>query len=139
MENSGTTTQRRTSSPKQETSGLQSLQTGMEKANYWINLIGTWLFRLRKIVLAAPVVYYALRLAAYNAKNLPPQVGIGLQASGEFMQTVGRQLAVMGPLGLTAGCLALMFLSRKVMYPWAVSVFSLALPLLLLLSNVYPY
>ena len=56
MKNSGTTTQRRPSSPKPESSGFQSLQTGMEKVNYWINLIGKWLFRLRKIVLAAPVV-----------------------------------------------------------------------------------
>lgn len=139
MENSGATTQRRPGGQKPEPSGTHSWKSGVEKANYWINLIGTWLFRLRKIVLAAPVVYYALRLAAYNSKNLPPQVGIGLEASGEFMQMISRQMAVMGPLGLTAGCLALMFLSRKAIYPWAVSVFSLALPLLLLLSNVYPY
>ena len=31
-----------------------------------------------------------------------------------------------------------MFLSRKAMYPWAISIFSLAIPILLLLSNRYP-
>ncbi len=124
----------------QESASTQAgIRAGVAKVNQWINLVGLWLFRLRKFVLAAPVVYYALRLAAYNAKNLPPQVGLNLQASGEFALTISRQLAVMGPLGLTAGCLVLMFLSRKAMYPWAVSVFTLALPLLLLLSNVYPY
>lgn len=124
----------------QESASTQAgIRTGVAKVNQWINLVGLWLFRLRKFVLAAPVVYYALHLAAYNAKNLPPQVGLNLQSSGEFALTISRQLAVMGPLGLTAGCLVLMFLSRKAMYPWAVSVFTLALPLLLLLSNVYPY
>lgn len=124
----------------QESASTQAgIRAGVAKVNQWINLVGLWLFRLRKFVLAAPVVYYALRLAAYNAKNLPPQVGLNLQSSGEFALTISRQLAVMGPLGLTAGCLVLMFLSRKAMYPWAVSVFTLALPLLLLLSNVYPY
>lgn len=134
MEKSGTPVQHQESAPKQT-----GLRDGVAKVNQWINIIGTWLFRLRKFVLAAPVVYYALRLAAYNAKNLPPQVGLNLQASGEFALTISRQLAVMGPLGLTGGCLVLMFLSRKAMYPWAVSVFTLALPLLLLLSNAYPY
>ena len=124
----------------QESASTQAgIRAGVAKVNQWINLVGLWLFRLRKFVLAAPVVYYALRLAAYNAKNLPPQVGLNLQSSGEFALTISRQLAVMGPLGLTAGCLVLMFLSRKAMYPWAVSVFTLALPPLLLLSNIYPY
>lgn len=120
-------------------------QTGMEKAkavvgkiNRVINLIGLWLFRLRKFVLAAPVVYYALKLAAYNRDHLPEQVGINLQATGEFAQYITRNLAVTGPLALTGGCLLLMFCSRKAMYSWAISVFTLALPLLLLFSNAYP-
>ena len=91
-----------------------------------------------KMFMAAPVVYYAIKLARYNSVNLPKVVGINLQANGAFAQTITRQLAVMGPLGVTAACLLLMFLSRKAMYPWAISIFSLALPLLLLLSNRYP-
>lgn len=120
-------------------------QTGWDKArivvgkvNRVINLIGVWLFRLRKFVMAAPVVYYALKLAAYNREHLPEQVGINLQATGEFAQYISRNLAVTGPLALTIGCLVLMFCSRKAMYSWAISVFTLALPLLLLLSNAYP-
>lgn len=108
------------------------------KTNSVINTIGIWLFRLRKLVLAAPVIYYALKLASYNMKHLPEQVGLNLQVSGEFAQTVSRQFAVMGPLGLTGACLILMFCSRKATYSWVISVFTLALPLLLLLSNTYP-
>lgn len=119
-------------------SGLAQVRAVGAKINSVINIIGTVLFRLRKVVLAAPVVYYALKLAAANMERLPEQVGLNLQSNGEFAATISRSLAVMGPLGLTAGCLLLMFCSRKALYPWAVSVFTLALPILLLLSNLYP-
>jgi len=39
---------------------------------------------------------------------------------------------------VTAACLVLMFTSRKALYPWAVSIFTLILPVLLLISNLYP-
>ncbi len=110
----------------------------IEKINLWITFIGTMLFRLRKIVMAVPVVYAALKLASYNRANLPEQVGINLQSSGEFAQMISRDMAIMGPLGLTAACLLLMLCSRKAMYPWAISIFTLALPLLILLTNLYP-
>lgn len=118
--------------------GFEGCKTTISKINYVINLIGVWLFRLRKIVLAAPVIYYALKLAAYNREHLPEQVGINLQATGEFAQMISRTTAVNGPLMLTIGCLAMMFLSRKALYSWAISIFTLALPILLLLSNLYP-
>ena len=95
-------------------------------------------YRLRKVVLAIPVVYYALKIAAYNGEHLPEDVGLMLLANGEFAYTVSRYLAVMGPLVLTGGCLVMMFFSRKALYPWAVSLFTLLLPLLLLVSNLYP-
>lgn len=96
------------------------------------------IYRLRAVFLAIPVAYYALKLAAYNMKHLPEEVGINLLSSGEFAMTVGRELAVMGPLAVTAACLVLMFASRKALYPWAVSIFTLVLPVLLLFSNQYP-
>ena len=127
MENSGTT------QPKET-----GFKAGVRKANRIINTVGTWLFRLRKLVMAAPVVYAALKLADYNRTHLPEQVGINLQSSGEFAMTVARSMAVMGPLALTLACLLLMFCSRKAMYSWAISIFTLALPVLLLVSNLYP-
>lgn len=136
MEKSGTTVESR-KEPGQA-SGLEKFKDVSAKINGIINLIGVWLFRLRKFVMAAPVVYAALRLAAYNGQHLPEEVGLNLQATGEFATTVARSLAVYGPLGLTLACLALMFCARKAMYPWAVSIFTLTLPLLLLLSNTYP-
>ena len=133
MENTGTPVNTLKPEP-----GFAKVKAVVNKINRVINTIGMWLFRLRKFVLAAPVVYYALRLASYNQEHLPEQVGINLQSTGEFAQYIGRNLAVMGPLALTASCLILMFCSRKAMYSWAISVFTLALPLLILISNLYP-
>lgn len=121
-----------------QASGFDKFKVGVKTVDSIINMICVWIFRLRKFFLAAPVVYYALKLASYNQEHLPEVVGIDLQLTGEFANTISRQMAVVGPLGLTIGCLLLMFCSRKAMYAWAISIFTLALPLLLLLSNTYP-
>lgn len=138
MENSGASAQVQSETVGAAPSGFEKFKAAVARVNSVINLIGIWLFRLRKIVMAVPVVYYALKLANYNKVHLPEQVGVDLQATGEFAHMISRNMAVMGPLALTLACLLLMFCSRKAMYPWAISIFTLALPLLLLISNVYP-
>ena len=90
------------------------------------------------LIMALPVAYYALRLAYYNSIHLPSEVGIFLQNNGNFLRMIDRGTAVVLPLAINFGCLALMMFSRKAMYTWAVSIFSLALPVLLLISNIYP-
>lgn len=103
-----------------------------------LNEVFTWVFRLRKLVMACPVVYYAIKLARLNMERLPEAVGMNMQSNGEFAMMVSRNYAVYGPLGVTAFCLLLMFCSHKAVFPWIVSIFSLALPVLLYLTNVYP-
>ena len=138
MKDSGMTAEMGSENVKPQMSAGQKVKTTVVKINSLISFIGSVLFRLRKLVLAVPVVYWALKLALYNRENLPEQVGINIQSSGEFAQMISRDMAVMGPLGLTAACLLLMFCSRKAMYPWAISVFTLVLPLLILFTNLYP-
>jgi len=138
MRNSGASAQLQNETSKEKLTGFDKFKSVVKKINSVINTIGMTLFHLRKIVLAAPVVYYALKLADYNRTNLPEQVGLNLQSTGEFTHMITRDMAVMGPLALTAACLLLMFCSRKASYAWAISVFTLVLPLLLLISNVYP-
>ena len=104
-----------------------------------IGLICTWIFRLRKIFMAIPVVYLAVRIAAANAERLPEYVGLNLQSSGEFAMMVTRNYAVFGPLCVTAFCLLLMFLSRKTLFPWIISLFTLILPYLIYLTNMYAF
>ena len=138
MNNPGTAPEIGMENANPQVSKTQQHKTTIAKINSLISFIGTVLFRLRKLVLAVPVIYWAVKIALYNRENLPEQVGINLLSSGEFAQIISRDMAVMGPLGLTAACLLLMFCSRKAMYPWAVSVFTLALPILILFTNLYP-
>lgn len=95
-------------------------------------------YRMRSVVLAIPVAVSAVGLALYNMATLPANVGIDIQATGEYAQIVSKGTAVIGPLALTAVCLLLMFCSRRVVYPWLISLFSLVLPLVILLTNIFP-
>jgi hypothetical protein len=138
MNNSGMASGAENAAVKPVTSKKDQLRKALANTNSFIDFIGLVLFRLRKLVLAVPVAYMAMKLARYNLEHLPEEVGINIQSTGEFAQMVARDTAVMGPLGLTAACLLLMFCSRKAMYPWAISVFTLVLPILILVTNLYP-
>lgn len=103
-----------------------------------ISLVCLWIYRLRGVLLAIPVVAVALRFAKDNMDRLPEAVGINLLANGEYQMMVTREVAVMGPLAVTAVCLLLMFMSRRVLYPWVISIFSLVLPWLIYITNIFP-
>lgn len=102
-----------------------------------IGVIFRCIFKLRKLFMALPVVYLAIRIASENMERLPEIVGLNLQSTGEYAMMVTREYAVYGPLGVTAFCLLLMFFSRKTLFPWVISIFSLVLPYLILLTNSY--
>ena len=110
----------------------------LSKIGHVLATIGKWIYRLRGIWMSVPVVLVALRLAALNMARLPEEVGINLLANGEYQYLISRGLAVMAPLVLTAGCLLMMLFSRRTIYPWLISIFSLVLPLLIWVTNVFP-
>ena len=93
---------------------------------------------MRKLFLAAPVVWLAVRLYGYAMDELPKTVGLLLQENGTYAHYVPRDTAAMGCVAVTAACLLMMFLSRRTLYPWLISVFSLVLPFLLILTNMVP-
>ena len=100
--------------------------------------IGKWIYRLRGLLLSIPVALGALYLANFNMENLPESVGINLLANGEYSEMIARETAVIVPLVVTAACLALVLVSRRIVYPWLISIFSLVLPLLIYFTNVFP-
>lgn len=102
-----------------------------------LRTVWKWVYRLRSIVLAMPVLITSVVLAIYNFVNLPEIIGINVQATGEYTQAITRGVAVMGPFALTAVCLLLMFCSKRVLYPWLISVFSLALPFVFMLTSSF--
>lgn len=101
-----------------------------------ITVIVRCIFKLRKVFMAIPVVYLAVKLAGENMERLPEMVGFNIQSNGEFAAMVSRDYAVYGPLGITAFCLILMFCSRKTVFPWLISIFSLVLPYLIYYTNL---
>ena len=113
-------------------------RTTLQKIWDVIRILCLAVYRLRSVFMAIPVILVALRLAAYNSEHLPLLVGLNLQTTGEFAKTISRQTAVTFPLFLTGGCLVLTFLSKKSLYPWLISIFSLAIPIMLLITNMYP-
>jgi hypothetical protein len=73
-----------------------------------------------------------------NMTKLPDSVGINLLADGSFSLMIPKIAAVLGPLGVTALCVFLMLGAKKTMYPWLISLFTLVLPVLIYVTNVYP-
>lgn len=114
------------------------VRPGLAKTGDIMSLIGLWLWRLRKFFLAIPIVILALYLARLNYNLLPEMVGLDLQNTGDYARMVTREAAVYGPLAVTAVCLLMMMLSRKTLYPWLICLFSMALPLLILITNIFP-
>ncbi len=110
------------------------------KSTFWekVKSAGEWMYRLRAVLLSLPVIIAAIVLAIMNISRLPDKVGLDMLASGDFQFLIAKGVAVMAPLALTSVCLLLVFCSKKVMYPWLISVFSLALPIVLWLTNVFP-
>ncbi len=117
-------------------SGWGKVKETMRPVGNGCKVIASYAVRMRKILLSVPVLIIALVEAERNWQSLPERVGITLINPGEFAQLVSKGTAVFGPLAVTAVCLLLMYCSRRTLYPWLISVFSLALPLLLYLTNV---
>lgn len=107
-------------------------------AGIWIRRVWVYIVKLRKVILAAPVAWAAILLALRNLSQLPELVGLNLQADGSFAIQMGRLPAVLAPLLVTAVCLLLMFCSKRTLTPWLVSVFSLSLPVIILVINIFP-
>ena len=100
--------------------------------------IGKWIYRLRGLFMAIPVVLAALYLATQNMAKLPDEVGINLLENGQYEYLISRGLAVLAPLVVTGVSLVMMFLSRRTIYPWIISIFTLVLPLLIYITNIFP-
>ena len=100
--------------------------------------VGKVIYWFRKILLSIPVVVGALHMVRYVQERLPEKVGLLIQESGAYTYVLSRDTAMNGCLVITAACLLLMFISRRTVYPWLISLFSLILPMALLITNIFP-
>lgn len=117
---------------------LDTVGEVLARIGHVMKIIGQYIYKLRKVFLAIPIVVAAWKLALMNMEKLPETVGISIQADGSYAAMVSQNVAVFGPVAVTALCILLMFCSRKTLYPWLISIFSLVLPLLIFVTNVFP-
>ena len=103
-----------------------------------LRLTFKWAYKLRSLVLSIPVAVVALALAVRNLAHLPAQVGFNLLSNGQYQFVVSKGVAVCMPMAITAVCLCMMLLSKKMLYPWLISVFSLVLPIALWFTYLFP-
>ncbi len=104
-------------------------------------IICTWVYKLRSIFLAIPVLFGAIILAIHNMAKLPETVNLyfpGENILAANLMELSREVAVFGPLLVTVLCVVMMFLSRRVSYPWLISLFSLLLPVFIYFITVFP-
>ena len=119
--------------PRMEKLGVAAGKTGRV-----LSRIAYFFYCIRSVFFALPIVYLALRIRDMCTEKLPETVGLFLQSSGDFAMLLPRDTAINSCMLITGGCLLMMFLSRKTLYPWLISLFSLVLPLLILLINAFP-
>lgn len=116
----------------------QKVGPGLKKTGNIFGTIWGWIFKLRKLILAIPVIVAAAMLAVRNSRQLPETVELIFFSESAY-QSIPRNIAVLGPVAVTAVCLLLMMCSRKTLYPWIISIFSLILPVVIWLSTMYAF
>lgn len=114
------------------------IKTAYRKTARFLRVLWAYVYKLRGALLSVPVAIAAIWLACKNLAELPDNVGLVLQSTGEFSLMVGKGAAVLCPLLVTALCLVLVLCSKRTLYPWLISVFSLTLPILIQILNIYP-
>ena len=110
----------------------------------------SYIFKLRALFMAIPVAVIAIIEALINMSRLPDTleyatIGLDFDATqtlfGPFVmhiEQMSRETAAMGPLMLTAVCLVLTIFSKRTLFPWIISIFTLVVPVLLYLMTQYP-
>ena len=118
-----------------QNNGGQSFQVFCSKVWFVLKLTAKWAYQLRSFVLSIPVFVCAAALAIRNAKLLPAELTSVFV--GENVYVLTRGVAVIVPLAVTCICIVLMLCSKKMLYPWLVSVLSLVLPWVIWLSSAF--
>lgn len=103
-----------------------------------LKVIWHYVCMFKGLILSLPILGVSIWQAFENAARLPEEVGINLLATGEFTQMVPRSTAVLVPLLVTIVCVVLTSLSKRTLFPWLISLFTLVLPILIWITNIYP-
>lgn len=129
---------------------LHAVGAGFCKFGRGVGIVWGYIYKLRAIFLAIPVATVAAVQAVTNMARLPDMVEyttLAIEKGAEnalfgsvvmSVEQISREIAVFGPLMLTVVCLLLLLCSKRTLYPWIISVFSLCVPVVIYYLNVYP-
>ena len=129
--------------------GLEKTGKGLRKTGKFLSGLWHYLYMFRSVIMATPVATASVILAAKCNTDLPDAVQITLPAINTqsedsvlgflvfHTEHVSHGMAVFAPLIITAACLLLTICSKRTFYPWLISIFTLIVPVFLLLSNQY--
>jgi hypothetical protein len=109
-----------------------------KKAPTTLSKVWRYVWMCRGVIISLPVLVVAICQAFRNASRLPETVGLNIQATGVYAMTVARPTAVVLPLLITLACIVMTCLTKRNLFPWLISVFSLVLPVLIWFINIYP-
>lgn len=118
--------------------GLMKLKKTCRKIWKTVRRISAKIYHYRAAILAAVVVLCSVTLAVVSMARLPEQVGINLLSDGSFSFMIPKLLAVLIPFLITLVSLVFLLISKRTLYPWLVSLFTLTIPLLVLVTNIFP-
>jgi hypothetical protein len=116
----------------------QPFWNGLGKFGNVLKIIGRYIVKLWPVIISVPVAVAAIILAIQNAGRLPDPVGVNLLSSGDFGLLMPKLVVVLVPLLLTGICIVMTIFSKRTLFPWLVSVFTLVLPILIWITNMYP-
>lgn len=123
--------------------GLSSFWDKTQPFRNGVVKVCKWAYKLRNILLTVPVAALAVIFAVVNMAQLPdavmiswPMIRDGILVIQDIL--VSKLLAVFAPLAVTAFCLLMVIASKRMVYPWLISLFSLALPLFFYFCTVFP-
>lgn len=129
---------------------FRAIGAGFRSFGRGVGVVWGYIYKLRAIFLAIPVATVAAVQAVTNMARLPDMVEytilrIDKEAENALfgsvvmsVEQISREIAVFGPLMLTVVCLLLLLCSKRTLYPWIISVFTLCVPVVIYYLNVYP-
>ena len=99
-------------------------------------------YKFRSLFMAIPVVACSINLALVSAAKLPSKLVLSLPALEQRelvlkLVEMDKTTAIFVPVLITAVCLLLMFCSRRQLFPWLISIFSLILPATLIVAGMF--
>ena len=99
-------------------------------------------YKFRSLFMAIPVVACSINLALVSAAKLPSKLMLSIPAVQERelvlkLVEMDKTTAIFVPVLITAVCLLLMFCSRRQLFPWLISIFSLILPGTLIVAGMF--